>query len=39
VGAAYPFPLDDSPAVRDYRLMQRLMLGRVLPDRPDGASR
>ena len=34
VGAEYPFPLDGSPAVADYHLMQRMMLGRVLPDLP-----
>jgi predicted NAD/FAD-binding protein len=32
IGADYPFALDDSPAVADYHLMQRMMLGRVLPD-------
>ena len=36
VGAAYPFALDDSPAVADYRRMQRIMLGKVLPDGPPG---
>lgn len=30
--AAYPFALDDSPAVADYHQMQRIMLGKVLPD-------
>lgn len=34
IGAPYPFSLDDGPAVRDYHWMQRLMLGRVLPDEP-----
>ena len=32
IGADYPFPSDEA-AVRDYYQMQRLMLGRVLPDR------
>lgn len=32
IGAAYPFALDDSPAVGDYRQMQRIMLGRVHVD-------
>jgi len=32
IGAAYPFEADESPAVFDYRLMQRIMLGRVLPE-------
>jgi len=36
IGAAYPFELDDSPAVADYHQMQRIMLGRVLPDLPPG---
>jgi predicted NAD/FAD-binding protein len=36
VGAAYPFEVDDSPALADYHLMQRMMLGRVLPDVPPG---
>jgi predicted NAD/FAD-binding protein len=35
IGAPYPFALDDSPAVADYHQMQRIMLGRVLPDVPD----
>lgn len=34
LGAEYPFPLDDSPAVADYHQMQRMMLGRVLPELP-----
>jgi hypothetical protein len=34
IGAAYPFALDDSPAVSDYQQMQRIMLGQVLPDVP-----
>lgn len=37
VGAAYPFPLDDGPAVADYHQMQRIMLGKVLPDVPPEA--
>jgi predicted NAD/FAD-binding protein len=36
VGADYPFTLDDGPAVADYHQMQRIMLGRVLPDVPPG---
>ena len=36
IGAAYPFELDDSPALADYHQMQRIMLGRVLPDVPPG---
>jgi predicted NAD/FAD-binding protein len=34
IGAAYPFALDDSPAVADYHQMQRIMLGVILPDAP-----
>lgn len=34
LGADYPFDLDDHGAVEDYHQLQRLMLGRVLPDRP-----
>ena len=34
IGASYPFDLDGSPAVADYHQMQRIMLGRVLPDVP-----
>jgi predicted NAD/FAD-binding protein len=37
IGAAYPFALDASPAVADYRQMQRIMLGKVLPDVPPDA--
>ena len=37
IGAAYPFALDDSPAVADYHQMQRVMLGKILPDAPRGA--
>jgi predicted NAD/FAD-binding protein len=37
VGAAYPFALDDSAAVADYHQMQRILLGRVLPDVPPGS--
>jgi len=36
IGADYPFDWSNEAAVRDYRQMQRLMLGRVLPDRPAG---
>lgn len=34
IGAAYPFALDDSPAVGDYHQMQRIMLSQILPDMP-----
>ena len=36
IGAAYPFAMDASPAVADYHQMQRIMLGRVVPDAPRG---
>jgi len=34
IGAPYPFEADESHAVFDYRLMQRMMLGKVLPEPP-----
>jgi predicted NAD/FAD-binding protein len=37
IGAAYPFDLEDEAATADYHQMQRIMLGRVLPDRPESA--
>jgi predicted NAD/FAD-binding protein len=34
IGAAYPFEAAGGGALADYHQMQRIMLGRVLPDRP-----
>jgi predicted NAD/FAD-binding protein len=34
VGADYPFDPANRPALADYHQMQRIMMGRVLPDRP-----
>lgn len=33
IGAAYPFDPGNAPALADFHQMQRIMLGRVLPDR------